>query len=521
MTQYLGPLLFLGIWIPFAGSFLSLDQEIASFKRTFPSILFGSILVVLGALLLNQRLFFVILDAINGLFLVETNPNNDFIIEVLIVGIILPANEELMKVIPILVVAQAPIVIFNPEKSDPRSEFAIKRSISTLRQFGFYGIVSGTIFTFLELFLYQWLLAGDSPETVFFQLLFRTLTPLHILTTFLIALGIGSLKIKLAEQKKLKASLLALTGYFLLGYGFHSIWNIINVYYGKFRPELELYANLALYGIFCIFLLFFGILIIFRRNPKICPDCGLEFNSFHSHKKYFIEITKEKKDLFPFSLFTHISVNKLRKRITCPFCLNLLILGTCSTCGASSFVICPHCSNFISETTSSCPHCDKKIRPLIELQVTPLTMPESFILGVTSLASIAFLLAPISILIFSQLGTSVISPILIFYFLMSIITLTNVFIALFFNRTSGMLTLFCYFLELAMLILIILSGFIIIGFFKALLTSDLLGLGFICLVGIMSSFIVYRFIYIFMFNYSPVFPEYRINSVNEVVNDAS
>lgn len=525
VTQYLGPLLFLGIWIPFTASFLSLDQEISSLRRTFPSILFGSILVVLGALLLNQRLFFVILDAITGLFIVETVPINDFVVEVLIVGIILPANEELMKVIPILVVAQAPIVLFNPEESDPRSKFVIKRSILTLRQFGFYGIVSGTIFTFLELFLYQWLLTGgsESPERIFLQLIFRTLTPLHILTTFLIALGIGSLKIKLAEQKSLKASLLAVTGYFLLGWGFHSFWNIINVYYGNVRPsaELELYANLALYGIFCVFLLFFGILIIFRRTPRICPDCGLEFNVFHSHKNDFIEITKEKKDIFPFSLFTHISVNKLRKRISCPFCLNLLILGTCSTCGASSFVICPHCSNFISETTSSCPHCKKKIRPIIELQVTALTMPESFILGVTSLASIAFLLAPVSVLIFSQLGASVINPILIFYFLMSIITLTNVLIALFFNRTSGMLTLFCYFLELTMLILIILSGFIIIGFFKAILTSDLLGLGVVCLVGIMSAFIVYRFIYIFMFNYSPVFPEYRINRLNEVVTDAS
>ncbi|MFX1516635.1 MAG: hypothetical protein ACFFC6_10020, partial [Promethearchaeota archaeon] len=278
---------------------------------------------------------------------------------------------------------------------------------------------------------------------------------------------------------------------------------------------------LALIGIFCVFFLFFLILIIFRRNPRICPNCGLELNNFHPHKEDLRKITKERKDIFLFNIFTHIRISKLRKRISCPFCLNLLILGTCSTCGASSFVTCPHCNGFISETTSLCPHCKKKIRPLIELQITALTRPETFILGITALASIAFLLAPISVLILGQLGASVISPILIFYFLMSIITLTNVLIALFFNRTSGMLTLFCYFLELAMLILVILSGFIIVGFFQAVLTNDLLGLGGVCFVGIVSFFIVYRFIYIFIFNYSPAFPEYQINSVKEVINNAS
>ena len=136
-------------------------------------------------------------------------------------------------------------------------------------------------------------------------------------------------------------------------------------------------------------------------------------------------------------------------------------------------------------------------------------------MGITSLASISFLLAPLSILIFGQLGVSA-SPILIFYFMMGIITLTNVIIALLFNRTSGMLVLYCYFLELALLILIIMGGFVFIGFFRALLTSDFLGLGIVCLEGIILSFLVYRFIYVFLFNYSPVFPEYRINPVKEV-----
>ncbi len=508
----------MGIWIPFAGSFLTLDNEISSLKRTFPSILFGSVLVVLGALLLNTRLLFVILDAISGLFIIETDLISEFVLYELIFGIILPANEEIMKILPIIVVAQTPIVLFNPEKSDPSSEFEKKHSIKTLRQFAFYGIISGTIFTFLELFKYQWSGGSESTEAVFLQLLFRTLAPLHLLATFLISLGIGSFKIKLAEQQSVRISLLISIGYFLLGWGFHASWNTINVIYEIFRPEavLELNTVLAFYGVFCVFLLFFGILIIFKREPIICPDCGLEERDFHIHEKELVIIPKEKKNFFPFRIFKHISVEKFKRKISCPFCDNPLILGACSTCGASSFVTCPHCSRFISETTSLCPHCYKKIRPLIDLHTTALSRSETFILGITSLASIAFLLAPISVLLLGQIeGGAVIIPILIFYFLMSIITLTNSLIALLFNRTSGMLVLFCYFLELALLIFIILTGFIITGFFRAFLTGDLLGLGLVCVGGGILSFIIYRFVYIFIFNYSPVFSEYQINPLKE------
>ena len=534
LTQYLGPLLFLGIWIPFAGSFLTRDPELPSLKRTFPPILFGSILVVLGTLLLNQRLLFVLLDAISGLFVLETTTSGQFVVNELIIGIFLPANEEIMKIIPIIVVAHAPVVFFNPEKSDPSSEFEKRCSIMTLRQFGFYGIVSGTVFTFLELFLYQWQLVNfpDATEEIFIQILFRTLTPLHVLTTFLIALGVGILKIRLAEQQSVGTAILASSGYFILGWGFHSFWNTINVFYEVYRPDadFELYIVLAMFGVLAVLLLFFGVLNVSRKQPRICIHCGLEERGFHFHENGTIKNTVEtRKIIFPLRMITHISVNRLKKRISCPFCFNPLMLGTCSTCGASTFVTCPHCNGFISETTSLCPHCKKKIKPLIEIQSKATSSPETLILGVTSLASLAFLLAPISILLFSQLDLgSIVNPILLFYFLMSLTTLINVVITLFFNRTSGILVLFCFFLQIVLLAFVILGGFVIIGFLRAILTRDLLGAVLVCLGGLFLFFISYRFLYMFVYNYSPVFPEYQIKPIGtssystlEVSNNAS
>ncbi|MFX0013803.1 MAG: hypothetical protein ACFFB2_03485 [Promethearchaeota archaeon] len=535
LTQYLGPLLFLGIWTPLAGSFLTLRPEISSIRKTFFPVLFGSILVVLGALLLNQRLILLLLEAISGLFILESTTIELFVVTELIFGIILPANEEFMKIIPLIVILQSPIVLFNPEISDSTSEFETHFSVATLRQIGFYGIVSGTIFTFLELFLNQWSAvdASGSTEGIFFQILFRTLFPLHILATFLISLGIGKLKISLVEKQNSRTAILTSSGYFILGWGFHSFWNTINVIYGVYLPDavIELYSVLAIFGIFAVLLLLFEIINNFRNQPEICLTCGLEVLNPHFHNGYYSNKTLDIHKNIPVPrILTHISVNKLRKHISCPFCFNPLILGTCSTCGASSFVICSHCSGFISETTSLCPHCNKKVTPLIELHLKALSQSETYILGITSLASMAFLLAPLTILIFGQMDGlgSIINPILIFYFLMGLTTLINVIISLLFNRTAGMLVLFCYFLVLILLIFIILIGFMIVGFMRAVVTQDILGLVFVFMGGLFLTFFIYRFIITFFFNYSPVFPEYQIhknkilgNSLKEVRKDAS
>lgn len=527
MTQYLGPLLFLGIWAPFTASFLNLEYY--SVKKTLPSILFGSILVVLGALLLNNRLLFLLIDAISGLFILENlDDTSIFVVNELIVGIILPVNEEIMKIIPIIVVAHAPIVIFNQEKSDPSADFYTRNSIMTRRQFALYGIISGSVFTFLELFLYQWQSSSIEPESIFIQLLFRTITPVHVLTTFSIALGIGTLKAKLLEQRKSKLiSILACSWYFLLGLGFHALWNSINVIYGVYFPdaEMELLFILGILGIISDLVLLTMILIFLRHEPRICNQCGFEEIGRHLHADQDLRTREsEQKESHRFfslvTFFSYISVKKLRKRLSCPFCLNPMTLGTCSTCGARTFLTCPHCNGFISETTNSCPHCSKKIKPLIELQTTAFSWPETMILGVSSLASIAFLLAPISIFIFGQMGEmgELITPILIFYFLMSITTLVNIIVALFFNRTTGILVLFCFFLELALLVFIIIGGTVASGFLRSIFTMDIIGLGMFCLGAVILYFIIDRFIHKFYHNFSPIFPDYEIISPQEQIS---
>lgn len=523
ITQYLGPIIYLGIWIPFAASFLDLELKSISFKRTFPIIIFGSILVVFGAILLNTRLMYIIFNALTSLFNMNTELDevSSFIVQELILGIFGPLNEELIKIIPILVITRTSIVFFNPENDDLK-DFDSKSSLMSNRQIAFYGIISGTIFTFFELFLYQWQLFGvnEANFDIFIQILLRTTAPLHVWTTFIIALGIGSFKGRLAENQKFSTAFFSFLGYFIIGWSFHAFWNSLNVFFGVFYPDesMFLFGSLFVLGIIITILLFFCLIAQFKTTPYFCSHCGYEERGIHSHHSPIKSDLNKAQVRFThipsfLRFFSHIRKKKLIKKLSCPFCFNPLILGTCSDCGTRTFVVCPNCNGFISETTAICPHCKIKIKPLIELRNKTLSWPETIILGVCALSSMTFLLAPITVLLFGQLDSfgAMITPFLVFYFLMSITVLLNIVIALFLNRTTGILVLFCLFLQFILLMFTILGSMIIIGLFRAFLTFDVLGLGVLLLGGVSALFLGYFVYNVFFLNYSPLFSEYNLD----------
>lgn len=537
ITQYLGPIIYLGIWIPFAASFLDLELKSISFKRTFPIIIFGSILVVFGALLLNTRMMYIIINALTSIFNMnaELDEVGLFIFQELFIGIFGPLNEELIKIIPILVITRTSIAFFNPENDDLK-DFNYKSSLISNRQIAFYGIISGTIFTFLELFLYQWQTLGTNGANfdIFIQILLRTTAPLHVWTTFIIALGIGSFKGRLAENQSLLTAFSAFLGYFIIGWGFHSFWNTLNVFFGVFYPDesMLLFGFLFVLGIIVTILLLFGVILQFRKTPYFCPHCGYEERGIHSHLSVHSTIKSnfDKKQVSNarthsfLHFFSHLRKRKMIKKLSCPFCFNPLILGTCSDCGTRTFVICPGCNGFISETTAICPHCKMKIKPLIELRNKTLSWPETIILGVSSLSSMTFLLAPITVLLFGQSDSvgATITPSLVFYFLMSITILLNIVITLFLNRTTGIMVLFCLFLQFFLLALTILGSMIIIGLFRAFLSFDILGLGVLLLGGVCALFLGYFIYNVFFLNYSPLFSEFNLDyGVDQISEDMS
>ncbi|MCK4847812.1 MAG: PrsW family intramembrane metalloprotease [Candidatus Heimdallarchaeota archaeon] len=525
-TQYIASILFLGIWVPYAFSFFVKSKiELKSLNRTFSIAIFSSLIVVIGALMLNTHLLLLILNSIFGLF--SQNGNDDLLVTFLIkeisIGLLLPLNEEIIKIIPIFVISQTGVLILDAEEDNLTNSIIHKHeSIISRRQFALYGITSGVIFTFLELFLYQWqsIEATIDPfSMVFEQILLRIFAPVHVLASMILALGIYSFKQQLANNNSKRIAILSSAKYILLGWGIHAFWNSLVVYYRIYLPSRteELIFLLFIIGIFINITLIGYIWKVFHQTPEFCKVCGLEgkFHDHNDHRKVIPDVRSEisvfSKILSKISFPVRISRRKLSYSYICQYCFNRIIKGACSHCGARIYLTCPSCNTYLSETTSICPNprCSKKIISLIENQFVSLSRTETWILGVSALASLAYILSPMSILFWMNQEMYFPITIFIFYFVIGLTIIINIFIALFINRTTGILVLYCFILNLILLIFIGAAGTTLIGFFKSLLLLDVLGAIILFFIFIIIIYVIRKFISGILCNYTPIFPEFR------------
>ncbi len=517
IAQYCAPLLFLGIWVPYALSFL-LDSsvEMRSLSRSIMVMIFGSIIIVLGALMLNTRMLFIIMGSVSNLFEIQASGlAGQFLLLELTAGVIIPLNEEIIKILPILVISHAKVISFNPDEGKLSLDSSqITQILISRRQYILYAIISGTVFTFFELFLYQWESIQPSLDPfsdVYIQLALRTLAPLHILATIFFSLGIYTLKTQLTGVISRRVALFSSLKFFLLGWGLHSLWNSLGVYFLVFLPEMQdlLYMILLVLGVIINISLILIIWRVFRITPDFCTNCGFEGNNhLHSEKKITTERVTPSRGLN--ILPPRISRFRLASKYICPHCFNKIRTdGICAHCGSRIYPTCPNCNTFLSETTTICPICRRRIISLDEMSFRSLSMVETWIIGLSALTSLAFILTPLSILFWLRQEAILIPlPIYIFYFIMGLVIVISMLITLFFNRTMGILVLYCHILNLFLLGIISLFGSSFIGILLSIRLSDPIG-GFLVLgiIIIMYSF-VKRIFTLFYHSYRPIFPEF-------------
>ena len=531
VTQYCGPILFLGIWFPFALSFvLTSSREMKSISRSIIVMIFGSTIIVLGALMLNTRILLLLLGSLYNLFEIQGNEIlSQFLILEITTGLVLPLNEELIKIVPILVISHASVMFFSPEDENLRLDVPqTKQTIISRRQFVLYGIISGTIFTFLELFLYQWesIEASVDPfSDIFIQLSLRTLAPLHILATVFVALGIYSLKSQITGVKSKRVVRLSSLKFFLMGWGLHAFWNSLNVYFALYLPDMQdlLYILLLGFGIIINVSLLLIILRIFRVTPRFCTVCGFEGQS-HVHQEKIVTSetpTTSRRPAFP---PLRISIRKLASMYICPNCYNKIKTeGICSHCGSRIYQTCPNCNSFISDTTTVCPTCTRRIVPLDEISFTSLSLVETWIIGLSIISSLAFTLTPLSILFWLKQETIMIPiPYYLFYFLMGFIIGLSAFIALYSNRTMGILVLYCHTLNLFLLGFISLFGSSLLGLIQSIQLGDFSGLILLISLILVTYSLSKRILALFYHSYHPIFPEFLEfgdDSKREVINN--
>ena len=250
---------------------------------------------------------------------------------------------------------------------------------------------------------------------------------------------------------------------------------------------------------------------VFQKSPDFCKSCGLE-GRFHKHRNITPSINSNISIIRKiFSSPLRISKKKLSYSYICQYCFNKITKGACSNCGARIYLACPSCNTYISETTSVCPNpkCSKRIVSLIENQFVTLSRIETWVIGVSALASLAFILSPLSILFWMNQEAYPPLAIFIFYFIIGLTIIINIFIALFINRTPGILVLNCFMFNILLLIIISSVGTILLGFLKSLLYLDVLGAIILFIAFIIIIYLIEKTISVIFSNYKPIFPEFK------------
>lgn len=415
-------------------------------KRFTRVLVILSIISVVGTLLFNTRMIYLILAITRSDLWSFGIGETNLVFNLLLVSIFVPIIEETFKILPIVVLALLSgkyIYSIGSEKHYPfTTSGLIFRSI---RVPFIFGIISGTMFNLLEIFLYVWINLGNLPSSdqilVLLQLLLRMINPLHILSTGIATIGVVKfiqvLLIRQNQQSNIKSFLVKFLPYFLIAVFIHGFWNGLATILGYLFGEEETYSITGLFIILGLFLNVILLIVIIKVNSnflksktcKTCPVIGV--NHFHT-KDSFEQKLKKKSILDRVSYY--LTQNK-KEKLVCEFCTNPIEhFGTCTKCGASIYIACPKCETLISPVDKECPNCNKNIIPIIHFPFNPpLSRLETFFTGLTGIISISLISGILGVFsVHSDIAgeQAVESSLLMFYFLFGLCGISGVFLTL-------------------------------------------------------------------------------------------
>jgi hypothetical protein len=223
------PILFTILW-PFIGMTVMYQFDIQTFKLRFflfvGEIFFLLLLswIIIVSLFGLTRLFIqevFKMDIFSDVYIYTKNIPFSFDMQFIIFG---PLWEEMAKIIPLFIISyKGPLKLFNKYYKHELID------LSSRSQVILYGLISGTIFTTLEFYIYYFCLSNQQ----IFQFS-RFLTPVHVLTTTILALGI-SMIIRSQKTRNDKNATVILNSYFfvriipvfLFSWFTHSLWNAL------------------------------------------------------------------------------------------------------------------------------------------------------------------------------------------------------------------------------------------------------------------------------------------------------
>ncbi|MFX0114466.1 MAG: PrsW family glutamic-type intramembrane protease [Candidatus Hodarchaeota archaeon] len=368
---YCGPFLFAPVWTAIAiwifrknsNGFCEKDQ----LKLISLPFLAVVCTVAFSALILNSNATLLSLVAVEIADNAGFHMDEKFIL-VLIIGFVAPCIEELIKLLPVLLLSQATTEKpLTPIASTKRTSAPLFTSV---RLPMLLGIIAGSAFVVLETYFYMFYISAIYSEDFseselvdfrYLQLFLRTIGPLHVLTAAISGLGVGLALLGSRHSEKSKVQWYKALIAFLVAWGLHAAWNTVAVLSDtEEEASFALQDNLLFVGMAIgVLVLLMGLIpTIGLRHFTICPGCGIQKTTEYCSVCQEVHLR-----LYPKSnlLFWQ------KGYVKCPRCKEALErLGSCKFCNSQFSLTCPNCWHMVGGGEKNCQNCGEQLQLIAE-----------------------------------------------------------------------------------------------------------------------------------------------------------
>ena len=355
----------------------------------------GGLISIIFAISINSSAALALITTFDLFFDLS---DDDIIQTVLIImfGVIGAFTEEIAKSFPIFFASRGLYTYWGKRE---------RRFLSSMQSIFVMGFIIGGLFSFLEAYWYifnlSYLFFLDDPEiwnVAFGQIMIRTLSPLHIATTGIMAYGIGiSLYNKSGRD-------LGFRDYFpyyisiLIATALHGLWNGTLVY-ASFNDismieifHTEIPTLLILYMVICVTLILYFVYFLWDKTFLTCEYC-------------------KERHAPPFTMLAHIGNQQLQLRVgrviksggmVCKTCKKPTVEnGVCSNCHSSIVYICGYCKSVIPINSVQCWNCKYELTPPYEEFFSYRESSTSIVaVGFFQLFASIFIISPILYLVY-------------------------------------------------------------------------------------------------------------------------
>jgi RsiW-degrading membrane proteinase PrsW (M82 family) len=350
----IGPILSFGIYLSIATMIFYEELKRVEIRIILQYSIVASLVAILFAITLNSRAILIALlvavsfDERIGIFFFA--------------AIIPPIVEETAKALPIYYLARS--------YATQPGEIKERKLIQSMSIPVYIGTITGAMFNMLETYWYTWNLGyifqikdQGNWHAISFQIILRSLNPLHVLNACLSGYGIGIMLWYVTSKTIRSSDFKYAFPYFFAGMLLHGLWNGSAVlspessYIGFFGDQIPLF-NFGL-----IFVSVLGLALLWVHTVQFssekCSICDEWHKPPYTSDVHIKQVSYRSSTIFKL----YQILLRRRKRTFCVEC-NLVYVGIQCTCSSTHSFICRNCYSPIPVYQDKCWKCKIELSPV-------------------------------------------------------------------------------------------------------------------------------------------------------------